>query len=57
MSEENLIAARAKAKEMLASGKKPKCSTGIHGYITYGYGDLDELGFWEFPLPDGEWVG
>lgn len=38
-------------------GIKPSASTGIHGYITYGYGLLDHNGFWQYPLPDGEYVG
>jgi len=33
---------------------KPKCSTGIHGLKTSGYGKLDQFGFWQFPLSDGE---
>ncbi len=44
------------ARILKVSGCKPSVSTGIHGYITYGYGDLDEFGFWEYPLPDGEYV-
>jgi len=38
-------------------GFRPHASTGIHEYITYGYGDLDSNGFWQYPLPDGEYVG
>jgi hypothetical protein len=34
----------------------PRSSYGIHGAITRGYGALDECGFWEYPLPDGEAV-
>ncbi len=45
------------ASILFNSGCKPNISTGIHGYITYGYGDLDDFGFWEFSLPDGEYVG
>ena len=45
------------AHQRLATGQRPHVSTGIHGYITRGYGNLDEMGFWEFPLPDGEYVG
>lgn len=47
----------AEARRRQAAGQKPGASTGIHGYITYGYGELDEFGFWEYPLPDGEFVG
>ena len=25
------------------------CSTGIHEGLTFGRGDLDEFGYWEFP--------
>jgi len=46
-----------KALEMKAAGITPSCSTGIHDYITYGYGILDQFGFWQYPLPDGEYVG
>jgi hypothetical protein len=42
---------------LFKSGCKPWYSTGIHGYITVGYGHLDEFGFWEFPLPDQEFRG
>ena len=45
------------AKLLEANGVKFQCSTGIHGYITRGYGDLDEYGFWQYPLEDGEYVG
>ncbi len=45
------------ARELKKLGVKPHVSTGIHGYLTYGYGELDEYGFWEYPLPDGEYVG
>ena len=38
------------------AGEKYLCSTGIHGYITRGYGLLDDNGFWQYPLPDGERV-
>jgi hypothetical protein len=34
------------------AGKKPYFSHGIHELPTAGYGELDEYGFWEFPLPD-----
>lgn len=26
-----------------------KCSTGIHDCLTFGWGELDAFGFWEFP--------
>jgi len=31
--------------------KIPNYSTGIDESLTCGYGELDELGFWEYPLP------
>jgi len=31
-------------------GVKPNCSTNIAGGPTYGYGELDINGFWEYPL-------
>ena len=34
------------------SGQKVGVSTGIDESITYGYGELDEYGFWEYPVPD-----
>ena len=45
-----------RARQLLAAGAKPSCSTGIHGFITCGYGMLDQYGFWQYPLPDGERV-
>lgn len=45
------------AKLLKLFGCKAHASTGIHGYITYGYGKLDHNGFWQFPLDDGEYVG
>lgn len=30
--------------------KRPRCSTGIHGFTTYGYGKLSHNGFWQFPV-------
>jgi len=32
------------------AGIKYKCSTGINGEITRGYGYLDDYGFWQYPL-------
>jgi hypothetical protein len=42
------------ARRRQAAGEKPCVSTGIHGRLTYGYGMLDQFGFWQYPLPDGE---
>ncbi len=36
----------------LLSGEQVGVSTGIDGSTTYGYGDLDDLGFWQFPVPE-----
>jgi len=33
------------------TGEKLQFSTGIHGQMTYGFGDLDDWGFWQYPLP------
>jgi hypothetical protein len=38
------------AKKRYEFGERLNFSTGIDGHITYGYGELDEFGFWEFPL-------
>lgn len=32
------------------NGIKPKCSTDISESLSYGYGRLDDNGFWEYPL-------
>ena len=45
------------AKLLNLLGVKPKVSTGICGGITYGYGKLDNNGYWQFMLDieyDGE---
>jgi hypothetical protein len=34
-----------------AAGARARWSTGIDGYLTRGYGSLDEWGFWQYPLP------
>lgn len=44
-----------KAKELVALalyaiGIRPKVSTGICGRLTYGYGALDDHGYWQFML-------
>lgn len=31
--------------------KRCSISTGVHGYLTFGYGKLDSFGFWEFGCP------
>ena len=40
----------ARALIKYRDGEKPTFSTGICGSLTAGYGRLDELGYWEFPL-------
>ncbi len=44
------------AKILKFLGFKPKVSTGVHGFLTYGYGRLSDNGFWQYPLSDGEYV-
>ena len=38
------------ANKRFKSGEKPGWSKGICGGFTAGYGELDEYGYWEFPL-------
>lgn len=38
------------AKRRYDSGEKLNFSTGIDDSITYGYGQLDNYGFWEYQL-------
>lgn len=40
----------AKAYELYFAGVKPSYSTGICESITAGYGKLDYLGYFEYPL-------
>lgn len=40
---------QAEAKRRYDAGETLHFSTSIEGLITYGYGELDEYGFWEFP--------
>ncbi len=35
----------------LRAGERVNFSTGIDGRMTYGYGQLDQFGFWEHPVP------
>lgn len=34
------------------TGEKLQISTGICGSTTYGYGDLDSLGYWQYPVSE-----
>lgn len=34
------------------AGEPLRVSTGIDGTTTYGYGDLDNNGYWQYPVPD-----
>ena len=43
-----------KAREMLAAGVKPGVSSAIDESLTYGYGFLDQFGFWQYPLEEDE---
>lgn len=36
-------------------GIVPSMSTGICGFITVGYGKLDDNGYWEYPLQYDLW--
>jgi len=36
----------------MLGGEQISASSGIDGSNTYGYGKLDEHGFWEFPVPE-----
>jgi len=38
------------AKFLFAAGRKPGHSTSIADTPTSGYGELDDYGFWEYPL-------
>lgn len=41
------------AQQRWARGEHPGFSSGIYGSITAGYGDLDDNGYWQFPLYPG----
>lgn len=45
------LEAEAEGIRRFLSGEQIQCSTGIHDAPTYGYGDLDHHGFWQFPVP------
>jgi hypothetical protein len=45
-----LPAEQREAKRRLDAGEQVNFSTGIDGYLTYGYGKLDQWGFWQYPL-------
>ncbi|CAM0067906.1 hypothetical protein VPHK406_0270 [Vibrio phage K406] len=49
-SDEVYYEAMAQAYVWYREGKLPTYSTGICGSLTAGYGRLDELGYWEYPL-------
>ncbi len=53
MSEDNSKEFKEGTKRFL-NGEKLGVSTDISGSPTYGYGKLDNNGYWEFPVP--EWV-
>ena len=42
------------AERRWAAGEHPGFSLGICGSITAGYGQLDQNGYWQFPLYPGE---
>jgi hypothetical protein len=41
---------QAEALRRYQAGEMLNFSTDIEGWLTYGYGHLDEWGFWEYPL-------
>ena len=45
---------RDEGRHRLALGERPCVSTGIDGELTYGYGELDEFGFWQYPISEEE---
>ncbi len=36
-------------------GFRPNISTGISDHTTYGYGDLDDNGYWQYVAPGPSW--
>lgn len=46
-----LIPEELKALQRFMAGVRPSSSTGIHDGLTMGYGQLDQHGFWQYPLP------
>src|SRR5687768_5674312 len=46
------VAAKFHALQRLVCGERLGVSTGIDERMTYGYGRLDEHGFWEYPLSE-----
>lgn len=40
-----------KGVNRLLNGEPVECSTSIGGDTTFGYGELDDYGFWEFSVP------
>jgi hypothetical protein len=36
------------------AGEQLKFSSDVAGDPTWGYGDLDTLGYWQYPVPYGE---
>jgi len=55
MIERNLDLCKAvlEGLRLFLAGKEYGVSSGIDGSITYGYGELDEFGFWEYPVWEG----
>lgn len=51
MKEKWVSVNRIIARVLYMTGKIPHYSTGIHGGLTKGYGELDEYGFYQYPLP------
>lgn len=43
------------AQQRWKAGEQPGFSSDIGGFITCGYGKLDDYGIWQFPLYPGEY--
>lgn len=43
-----------KAREMMVAGIKPGVSSDIADNLTYGYGFLDQFGYWQYPVYEDE---
>lgn len=53
--EVRLFVNRQIGKILYHLGFTPTHSTSIADTHTVGYGELDDSGFWQFPVPSGYW--
>ena len=53
VTREELDASYVEAERRFRAGEQYSISTHIGEDISIGYGELDRLGFWEFPLHEG----